>query len=82
MTTMFLDFFEAFLSVLVRLFDFLFSLDVYDTVSIGDLLVAIFISRLAFTILIKGANVGIDSLQTRHAAASRRKEVFARKKGG
>lgn len=78
--TMFLDFFKAFLSIVVRLITFLFSLNVYGTVSVGDLLVAIFISRVAFTILIKGANVGIDSLQSRHAAAVRRQEAASLRK--
>lgn len=81
MTTMFLDFFKFFLQILVRLSDLLFSFNVYGTLSIGDMMVAIFISRIAFSILIKGANVGVDALQVRHSSAVRRNEAAASRKG-
>lgn len=81
MTTMFLDFFKSFLQIVVRLSDLLFSFNVYGTLSIGDLMVAIFVSRIAFSILIKGANVGIDTLQARHSSAVRRRDAAAARKG-
>ena len=70
MTTLFLDFFKFFLQILVRLSDLLFSFNVYGTLSIGDLMVAIFISRIAFSILIKGANVGIDTMRSAREVSS------------
>lgn len=80
--TMFYDAFEAFLWLIVHFVSFMFSMNIWEDVSVGDLFIAIFISRVAFTILIKGANVGIDSLQTRQAANVRRREAASKRKGG
>ena len=55
-------FLSTFTNIVKSLLSLLFQWKVVGDVSIGSILVALFIIRVAFSILIKGANVRIDDM--------------------
>lgn len=72
-------FLETFVNIVKSLLNLLFEWNVVGDVSIGHIFVALFIVRVAFSILIKGASVSWDGLNRDVRNYDRRKENKAKK---
>lgn len=72
-------FLEAFVNIVKSLLNLLFEWNVVGNVSIGHIFVALFIVRVAFSILIKGASVSWDGLNRDVRNYDRRHEIKAKK---